>query len=437
MKKTDFIVSKLGEATLPSPVTGQAFVADKDTVCYETDARKIAEIVLKGEDIPAFERAGAREKIFHDPAWSRAAILTAGGLCPGLNEVIKFLTQTLINDYHVPVVYGIRYGYRGLNPACKLTPIQLTTEMVDAIHEEGGSILGSSRGQEDTGIIVDTLMRMNINMLFCIGGDGTARCAHDIATEIKRRKLAISVICVPKTVDNDLNFIDQTFGFATAVLHAGPYITCAHSEAKGAYNGVGLVKVMGRDSGFIAAYTALSNPFVNYCLVPEVPFSLEGDGTNSLLPHLVERLKAKHHAVILVAEGAGQDLFKDGEVKRDASGNKIHNDIGTLLKSEINRYCKERNIEVNVKYFDPGYAIRSVKAAGSDAVFCAMLAAGAVHAAMAGRTDVMIGHWAGQFTHVPIALATRERKKIELDSPLWSNVQAMSCYKQYKNNSNK
>ena len=434
MKKTDFIVSKLGEATLPSPVTGQAFVADRDTVCYETDASKIAEIVLRGEDIPAFERAGAREKIFHDPAWSRAAIITAGGLCPGLNEVIKFLTQTLINDYHVPVVYGIRYGYRGLNPACKLTPIQLTTEMVDAIHEEGGSILGSSRGQEDTGIIVDTLMRMNINMLFCIGGDGTARCAHDIAVEVKRRKLAISVICVPKTVDNDLNFIDQTFGFATAVLHAGPYITCAHSEAKGAYNGVGLVKVMGRDSGFIAAYTALSNPFVNYCLVPEVPFTLDGEGTKSLLPHLVERLKAKHHAVILVAEGAGQDLFKNSEVKRDASGNKIHNDIGTFLKAEINRYCKEHNIEVNVKYFDPGYAIRSVKAAGSDAVFCAMLAAGAVHAAMAGRTDVMIGHWAGQFTHVPIPLATRERKKIELDSPLWSNVQAMSCYKQYKTN---
>lgn len=432
MKKSDFIVTRLGEATLPSPVTGQAFIADDETVCYETDAKKIAQYVQAGEDIPAFERAGAREKIFHDPAWSRAAILTAGGLCPGLNEVIKFLTQTLINDYKVPVVYGIPYGYRGLNPARKLTPVQLTTDMVDAIHEEGGSIIGSARGQEDTSVIVDTLMRMNINMLFCIGGDGTARCAHDIATEIKRRKLAISVICVPKTVDNDLNFIDQTFGFATAVLHAGPYITCAHSEAKGAYNGVGLVKVMGRDSGFIAAYTALSNPFVNYCLIPEVPFTLDGDGMNSLLPHLVERLKAKHHAVILVAEGAGQELFNNDEIKRDASGNKLHNDIGTLLKSEINRYCKEHNIEVNVKYFDPGYAIRSVKAVGSDAVFCAMLAAGAVHAAMAGRTDVMIGHWAGQFTHVPIALATRERKKIELNSPLWSNVQAMSCYKQQK-----
>jgi 6-phosphofructokinase 1 len=432
MKREDFTVSTLGKANLPSPVVGQAFVHDGETVCYETDAARIAEYVKNNEDIPAFERAGARENIFHDPAWSRAAILTAGGLCPGLNEVIKFLTQTLMNDYKVPVVYGIPYGYRGLNPARKLSPVHLTPEMVDAIHEEGGSIIGSSRGQEDTNIIVDTLMRMNINMLFCIGGDGTSRCAHDIALEIKRRKLAISVICVPKTVDNDLNFIDQTFGFATAVLQAGPYITCAHNEAKGAYNGVGLVKVMGRDSGFIAAYTALSNPFVNYCLVPEVPFTLEGEGTNSLLPHLVERLKAKHHAVILVAEGAGQELFNNNEVKRDASGNKLHNDIGTFLKGEINRYCKEQGIEVNVKYFDPGYAIRSVKAGGSDAVFCAMLAAGAVHAAMAGKTDMMIGHWAGQFTHVPIALATSSRKKIELDSTLWSNVQAMSCYKQQK-----
>ena len=283
MKREDFVVSTLGKATLPSPVVGQAFVSDGETVCYETDAERLAQYIRNNEEIPAFERAGAREKIFHDPAWSRAAILTAGGLCPGLNEVIKFLTQTLINDYKVPVVYGIPYGYRGLNPARKLSPVTLTMEMVDAIHEEGGTILGSSRGQEDTGIIVDTLMRMNINMLFCIGGDGTARCAHDIALEIKRRKLAISVICVPKTVDNDLNFIDQTFGFATAVLQAGPYITCAHSEAKGAYNGVGLVKVMGRDSGFIAAYTALSNPFVNYCLIPEVPFTLEGEGTKSLL----------------------------------------------------------------------------------------------------------------------------------------------------------
>ena len=427
MKKADFAIAKLGEASLPSPLCGQAFVSDEATVCYDTDAAKLADYLRRGEEIPAFECGGPRQMIFHDPAWSRAAILTAGGLCPGLNEVIKFLTQTLLLDYRVPVVYGIRYGYRGLDPAYGLSPLELTPEAVDAIHEQGGSILGSSRGQVPAPVIVDTLVRMNINMLFCIGGDGTSRGAHDIALEIARRHLRISVIAVPKTIDNDINFIDKTFGFTTAVLQAGPFISCAHNEARGAYNGIGLVKVMGRDSGFIAAYTALSNPFVNYCLVPEQPFTLLGTGRRALLPNLEARLAQKHHAVILVAEGAGQELFRKNTERHDASGNKLHDDIGLLLKQEITRYFKEKKIEINLKYFDPGYAIRSVKAEGEDAVFCALLAANAVHAAISGRTDMMIGHWSGQFTHVPLVLATSGRKKIELDSTLWSNVQAITC----------
>ena len=428
MELADFAISRLGKATLPSPLENHVFVDDDATVCYDTDTAVLAEYIKQGKPIPAFEKAGAREKLFHDPAWSKAAILTAGGLCPGLNEVIKFLTLTLMNRYKVPVVYGIPYGYKGLNPAHRLSPIMLTPEMVDDIHEQGGTILGSSRGEEDTSVVVDTLARMNINMLFCIGGDGTSRGAHDIAMEIKRRKLAISVIAIPKTIDNDISFIDKSFGFSSAVLAAGPVVTCAHTEAKGAYNGIGLIKVMGRDSGFIAAYTTLSNPFVNYCLVPERPFTLEGDGDDALLPHLVKRLEAKHHAVILVAEGAGQDLFASKSDKRDASGNKLHQDIGLLLKEEITRYCKERNVPMTLKYFDPGYTIRSVKAEGDDAVFCAMLANGAAHAAMSGRTDMMIGHWNGAFTHVPIALATSARKKLDLSSSLWGTVRDMTCF---------
>ncbi|MBQ9502456.1 MAG: ATP-dependent 6-phosphofructokinase [Lentisphaeria bacterium] len=428
MSPDDFKITRLGEAMLPSPLKNHVFVPDDSSVCYETDARAIAQYVSSGQAVPAFEKAGARAKIFHDPAWSKAAILTAGGLCPGLNEVIKFLTLTLINRYGVPVVYGIRYGYKGLNPIHGLSPVQLTPEMVDDIHEAGGTILGSSRGHEDTGIIVDTLTRMNINMLFCIGGDGTSRGAHDIAMEIQRRKLAISVIAVPKTIDNDISYIDKSFGFASAVLAAGPVVTCAHTEAKGAFNGVGLIKVMGRDSGFIAAYTTLSNPFVNYCLVPERPFTLEGSDENALLPNLLRRLNAKHHAVILVAEGAGQDLFSQESDRRDASGNKLHNDIGLLLKEKITEYCARNKVPLTLKYFDPGYTIRSVKAEGEDAVFCAMLATGAAHAAMSGRTDMMIGNWNGELTHVPIALATSARKKLDLGSQLWSTVRDMTCF---------
>lgn len=429
LTKDDFIVSSLGKCAIPSPVTGQKFVRDDESVTYFMDPAEINGYIGRGEAVPAFERAGAREMIYHNPAWCRAAILTAGGLCPGLNEVIKFLTLCLIRNYGVRDIYGIPYGYRGLNPARNLRPIKLTEDMVDAIHEAGGSILGSSRGQEDVGTIVDSLKQLGINLLFCIGGDGTSRCAHEIAEEIKKRQLSISVVAIPKTIDNDINFIDRTFGFATAVREAGRFVSCAHNEAKGAYNGLGLIKVMGRDSGFIAAYTTLANPFINYCLIPEEPFSLDGsDGLKALLPHLLERMNRKHHAVIIVAEGAGQNLFKNAERKKDASGNILHEDIGSLLKQEISDYFKAHNVELNIKYFNPGYTIRSVSAEGDDAVFCAMLAQSAAHAAMAGKTDVMVGHWGGEFTHVPIALATRQRKKIDLCTPLWSCVKSLTSF---------
>ena len=418
MKYTDFAIEKLGTPTIASPVKNLDFVRDDANVAYHNDIRDIT--ANPDEPILAFEQAGPRDMIYHDPSWSRAAILTAGGLCPGLNDVIKFITRTLRQQYGVPVVYGIPYGYRGLNPEFKHEPRILTNEDVDHIHEDGGSVLGSSRGRQPEKIMVDTLARMNINMLFCIGGDGTLRGAHAIAEEVRRRKLAISVIGIPKTIDNDISFIDKSFGFESAVYASSLFITSAHNEAEGAYNGIGLVKVMGRDSGFIAAYATLANSHVTYCLVPENPFKL--DGPDGLLQNLEKRLNERHHAVIIVAEGAGQDLFADQEKNQDASGNILHKDIGLLLKDRINAYFKERKIEVNLKYFDPSYTIRSVPARGTDAVFCTMLAQNAVHAAMSGRTDMVVGHWHDAFTHVPISLAISNRKKIDTKGQLWNSV---------------
>jgi 6-phosphofructokinase 1 len=427
MNGNDFHVECLGKAKISSPYKKGKFIDDDERIACNSEMKNLKKYANRTDEIPSFEVAGPRKKIFHDPAWTKAAILTAGGLCPGLNDVIKGLTCTLKLHYNVPVVYGIRYGYRGLIPDFSLVPIILNAENVDQIHENGGTILGSSRGRQDEERMVDTLVRMDINILFCIGGDGTLRCAHDIVKVIKRRNLSISVVCIPKTIDNDICFIDKSFGFETAVYATNQVITAAHNESKGAYNGIGLIKVMGRDSGFIAAYATLANSHVNYCIVPEEKIILEG-GNDSLLGHLENRLKEKGHAVILVAEGAGQEFFAEHETMKDASGNILHQDIGVFLKDKIKNYCKQCGMEVNVKYFDPSYMIRSTPAYGTDAVFCMMLAQNAVHAAMAGCTDMVIGHWHDYFTHVPIALASRERKKIDLQSALWSGVKSITCF---------
>ena len=415
-------IRKLGPCNLDSPLKSSRihFTGDAEAILLESEyTRMLKQYEEKGK-LPVFELAGPREKIFHNPNWSKAAILTAGGLCPGLNNVIKSLTLALKQNYHVPIVYGIPYGYAGLNPASGYSPVILDEQTVDDIHEQGGTILGSSRGKQDPETMLETLVRMDVNMLFCVGGDGTLRSAHAIAEEAQKRQINLSVIGIPKTIDNDINCMDRTFGFETAVYATNVVITAAHNEAKGAENGVGLIHVMGRDSGFIAAYASLASTHINYCLIPEEKFNLE-EGENALLPALLSRLKRRHHAVIIVAEGAGQELI-EGKRERDKSGNLLNNNIGLFLKEKIKEYASRNGTDVNIKYFDPTYQIRAVPANGTDAVFCYLLAQNAVHAAMTGRTDMVIGHWGESFTHVPIPMAVSERKKIDPNGILWRSI---------------
>ncbi len=430
IETTDFSVPSIGNPTLTSPIHGQRFIDPSHHVSLFTDLREIKDWHDRNLEPPSLERAGPREGIFHDPAWTRVGIVTCGGLCPGLNNVIKGLVQVLWFDYGVKNIFGIPYGYRGLNPAFGHAPIILNPEYVDGIHEDGGTILGSSRGNQDPAIMVDTLMRLNINILFAVGGDGTLRGAHAIADEIKKRNQRISVIGIPKTIDNDLNLVDRTFGFETAVYSASEVITNAHVEAKGAHNGLSIVKLMGRDSGFIAAYSSLANTVVNLCLVPEERFELDGD--NGLLKAIERRFaKGKTHAVLVVAEGAGQNLFEGVPEQRDASGNVLHHDIGDFLVAKVKDHFKKVGMDINLKYFDPSYIVRSGPARGTDAIFCYQLAENAVHAGMAGKTDMVVGSWFGQFTHVPIPLATCERKKIDITGPLWNAVLSATRQKDY------
>ena len=426
----DFHIESFGRNRIRSPFHGRRFIEDNERVSFAVKLHELEPLFSSGKQIPAFERAGPRAMIYHDPRKTRAAVVTCGGLCPGLNDVIKNIVNVLWIGYGVRTILGLRYGYRGLSLKSEFPPIELNPDNVDTIHESGGTILGSSRGNQDVAEMVDFLEKKKLNLLFTIGGDGTLRGAAAIVQEIKKRKLKISVIGVPKTIDNDLSFMEKTFGFETAVYASADIITSAHNEAKGAYHGIGLVKLMGRDSGFIASHASIANSVVNFCIIPEEPLVLEGK--NGLLRAIEKRFEqGKDHTVIVAAEGAGQNLFDTKTVRYDKSRNVIKNDIGLLLKHEIQKYFAKRQKEVNIKYFDPSYYIRSVPAQGTDAIFCHLLAEHAVHAAMAGRTNMVTGYWSHTYTHVPIPLATMARRQVNLNGDLWNAVLGLTQQKRY------
>jgi 6-phosphofructokinase 1 len=396
-------IPTLGPPAIPSPLRRQSdreFVDSTRRIIASSEIEQIQPFIDRGEPLPSFELAGARETIFFDPEKTTCGIVTCGGLCPGINNVIRSLVLTLNYLYGVKNILGFRYGYGGIGLDAKEPPIQLNPENVSDIHRFGGTMLGSSRGTPTTGEIVDSLERLDIDILFTIGGDGTLRGATALCDEVARRGRKTSIIAVPKTIDNDLHFVKRSFGFTTAVAQATSVIETAHEEARGAWNGIGLVQLMGRYSGFIAAHSTLANHDVNFCLIPEVPFDLEGK--NGFLSCLERRLEEKNHTVIVVAEGAGQNLMKDNtNSATDQSGNVLLSDIGNFLKRAISSYLNEREIEHAIKYLDPSYAIRGLRAGPRDSEFCSILAQCAVHAAMAGNTDMFIGYNGHRVVYVP------------------------------------
>ena len=423
----DLIVKKLGTARYESPLSHGAvslgfdkelFVKKGDRIHYST---RVIEDGTPNQN-KSFERAGPRSKIYFKPTTTRVAIVTCGGLCPGLNDVIRGIVMELYQWYGVEDIWGVRYGYSGLTPNPEHPMIKLDPDVVAEIHKKGGTILGSSRGHPEMEDMIATLVNRGINILFCIGGDGTLRGASAIAEEIEKQKLDISIIGIPKTIDNDINFVYQSFGFQTAVEVASNVIDCAHVEAVGAKYGVGLVKLMGRDAGFISSYATRASGNAHYCLIPEMDFKLEGK--DNLYDNLRNRLIRKEHAVIVVAEGAGQHLIGDaGET--DQSGNKKYNDIGRFIRFDMQEYFKKKwDMSLSIKYISPSYVIRSVKANSADSIFCADLARFAADAGMAGKTDMMIGHWHGEFTNVPLNAVEGLKKRVRRESRLWLSVLA-------------
>ncbi len=415
-------VNELGPRTILSPLAASGggahdFVSDETRVLRRIEVRRGGE---RNED--SFEKAGPRRHIYFSPGTTKVGIVTSGGLCPGINNVVRSLVLELTHRYGVSQVVGFRYGFAGLDEDERFPPIALTPEVVRHIHSRGGTVLGTSRGARDPSRMVDALRSHGVDVLIAIGGDGTMRALGAIAEALGDSK--IGLIGVPKTIDNDIGLVDKTFGFETAVAVAKDAIDAAHTEASSVSNGIGLVKLMGRDAGFIAAQATLASRDVNVCLIPEAPHRLEGPG--GLLDHLEQRLSRRGHAVVVVAEGCGKALATKSKAPRDPSGNvrfaSEELDIGTHLKRRIEAHFKSKGAPCTLKYIDPSYMIRGVPANATDAVFCDDLARAAAHAAMAGKTRVMIGRCHRVFTHVPLALVLLEKKRIDPRGDLWLAV---------------
>jgi 6-phosphofructokinase 1 len=412
----DFSTDSMGECTVVSPLRTAHFMDTSKRLLFRADIDELRAQIEAGMDPAAFELAGPREQIYFNPGELRCGIVTCGGLCPGLNDVIRSIVFCLQEKYGVTATYGFRFGYAGLAEPDALKPIEMTTRRVGQINEVGGTVLGSSRGPQPVDEMVDTLERLGIQLLFTVGGDGTLRGAHSIVEEIRRRKLDIAVVGVPKTIDNDISYIDMSFGFDTAVEAARQATRAAFVEASCHRSGIGLVKLMGRDAGFIASFATLADTQVGLCLIPEIAFNVDG-----VIQAAWQRIQRDGYAVIVVAEGAGQNLL--GETAEfDASGNRRHSDIGVYLKDVIPEVFRARGTSVSLKYIDPSYMIRSLPANARDANFCLRLGHAAVHAGMAGKTDTVIGSWRRRLTHVPIPMAVASRKQVDTNGYLWQTV---------------
>ena len=422
----DFTIEELGKRNIKSPIIlskeagdGIAnYVTDDQFVRVSTDVKLGPQSPIKRSQV--LECAGPREMIYFTPAHVHAGIVSCGGLCPGINDVIRAIVRCLWYRYGVTRISGIRYGYKGFLPESQYGVKILDPDSVDDIHKLGGTFLGSARGGgKEVSKIVDAMEKLNLNILFTIGGDGTQRGSLDIAEEVSRRQLKIALVGIPKTVDNDFILLDRSFGFNTAVEKATAMVSAAHMEAASAINGIGLVKVMGRESGYIAACTALASHDVNFVLIPEVPFNLEG--YNGFLKHLEQRLVNRRHAVVVVAEGAMQEQLLT-EKKTDAGGNLKLADVGIYIRDRIIKYFEEKKIEINLKYIDPSYAIRSAPANPDDSVYCERLGNAAVHAAMAGKTKMIIGLVKNEFVHLPIKSVISSRNHVDPEGNLWRDT---------------
>ena len=426
IQQEDVVIERLPHTrTFDSPV--KLGKAEVEYVMYDPKPRED----LKSEFPVSMHKlllhlANTRCNLHFNPSEVVVGVVTCGGLCPGLNDVVRSLTLCSITTFQVKKVIGFKFGFWGLSAAGRSTASELTHQSVSQIHRQGGSVLGSSRGPQKPSEMVDTMVQYGIRILFTVGGDGTQKGASSIAAEVKKRGLDIAVFGIPKTIDNDLSFSHRTFGFETAVEQAVIAIRAAYAEASSHRYGIGIVKLMGRHSGFIAANASIASGSSHLCLIPEQPVSLD-----VILNLIKNRFDVAPYCVITVAEGFGQDWIVSGSDKKDASGNKVLMDIGVLLKEKIDKWMKSQKDvypEYTIKYIDPSYMIRACAPNSSDAAFCTVLSTLAVHEAMAGHTNCIIAQRYSNYVLIPIRAATSIQRRVDTHGMLWRQVRETTVH---------
>jgi len=330
---------------------------------------------------------------------ARVGILTGGGDCPGLNAVIRAVVRKGVNQYGHAIV-GYRDGWRGVleNRVTHLTP-----ENTSGILHRGGTILGSSRTnpfKEEQGVerVKESLAEERIDGLIAVGGEDTLGVADKLTAE------GVKVVGVPKTIDNDLNATDFTFGFNTAVQICTDAIDRLHTTAE-SHNRVIVLEVMGRHAGWIATYSGIAGG-ADAILVPERPFNID-----QVCEHIKHRHKRGHtFSIVVVAEGAtpeeGEEAIQDGNT--DAFGHARLGGIGVMLEKEIE---ERTGYETRVTIL--GHIQRGGTPTAFDRVLATRFGIAAIDAVNDGDYGKMVALQGTNIVRVPIGDAVGTLKTVD------------------------
>jgi 6-phosphofructokinase 1 len=489
----------------PNPVSERVIGADRKSdsrilvdvrssypITQPTSGPSLCSCAVKGQ--LTFAEAGPRNMLRfpgHHKKLLKVGVLVSGGIAPGINAVISGIVQRhvlyhtpQITDLRVPgktprsytlQVFGFRNGFAGLLAGDDVTvlydsdsPDEKLRAHLRRIANRGGSEIGTSRyddllstadpdkREKDLDQVAENLANRHFDILYVIGGDGSMRAAHATWKRSRDNGKSLSVIGVPKTMDNDILWVWQSFGFLSAVEKAREALQQLHTEATSNPR-LCVVQLFGSDSGFVVSHAALASGVCDAALIPEVPFTMK-----KLADYITERLSKRFrpgaggqspYGMIVMAETAvpqdAEDYLSDPEVDLDenekaaiqafvSKGCRVHGQTPDELRTGglkvVSRVLQKRIREMKVddaywadfRVFtnEPRHLLRAIPPSASDVAFGQRLGVLAVDNAMAGYTDFMISQWMTEYVLVPLDLVVLGRKRVPPNGIFWKSVVA-------------